>query len=984
MVKAAGGQREWRSAAPAAWSKPGATAVSGLLDRDEELERIAAAFAAAMGGSGGLLAVVGGAGIGKTRLMEASMELCTGSGGAVLSARGGQGETEFAFGVVRQLFEPVWAACGRRERDALLAGAAAPAASLLGKPAVASEIVSGGDRSFATLHGLYWLTVNLAARGPLVMVVDDAHWVDAPSLRFLVYLARRVQALPVLLVVALRGEDPGARGLLVRELVSGPRAEVLRPGSLTLEAVGTLVRDAFSGRDVDREFLRVCWATTGGNPLLLWQLIGALRARGSRPTVEAVEQLGEVDLAAVSRWVHLRLASLPPSAAALAGAAAVLGDGVDPRQVALLAGLDDASRDEALDGLVSAGILHEADGLAFVHPLVRSAVYAEPPPRRRARAHREAARLLVGGAMVWERVAPHLLAAVPAGDEEVVDMLLDAARAAVRAGAPDLAVRYLKRAMVEPPPAARQAELLRELGEAEQAGGQFNAAAEHLREALACTEELGSRIQIAFALRYALVWSDRAHEVASALDDLVTEAAEHDPEGALLLETAVAGAMCIVDLSTHGAEHARLRRLTDPASCSEATAPNVASLAAVDALFSNQPVARVNSLAEQAIRGWPALPRFARGPMRVQLYVALTFSEHFSLAQQLLDEQIDDARQNGSTAQFLNAAPWRSMLFWRLGALADAEADARGALEAVYLGSPRASSSSLGPSDSLYAPMALAVLLQVMIERGQLEEAERALNESGFATHESASLLFSQLIGARGRLRAAQGRTRQAIDELLALGYRYEGTIVNPAIYPWRSQTAVMLAVVGEVEEAQRLAGEELKLARVFGAPRALGVALQAAALTAAGDGVGLLREAVAVLQDSPARLEHARALVELGAALRRAGQRSEARRLLELGMDGAQARGSSVLAQRAREELRAVGARPRRVALTGVDALTGAERRVADLAAEGLTNRQIARTLVVSLATVETHLRHVFQKLDIASREQLTGHLDVAREPIG
>ena len=984
MVEAAVGQREWPFAAPAAWSQPESSAVSGLLDRDEELGRIAAAFAAAVGGRGGLLAVVGAAGIGKTRLLDAATELCTASAGAVVSARGGQGESEFAFGAVRQLFEPVWAAGGRRERDALVAGAAAPVVSLLGKPAVASGPVSGGDRGFATLHGLYWLTVNLAALGPLVMVVDDAQWVDSPSLRFLVYLARRVQALPVLLVVALRDDDPGARGLLVRELVSGPRAEVLRPGSLTLEAVGTLVRDAFSGSPLDREFVRVCWATTGGNPFLLSQLIAALGARRSRPTVEAVEQLGEVDLAAVSRWVHLRLASLPPTAAALAGAASVLGAGVDPGQVALLAGLDGPSRDEALDALVSVGILHEADGLAFVHPLVRSAVYAELPPRRRARAHREAARLLRGAGVVGERVAPHLLAAVPAGDEEVVDMMLDAARAAVRAGAPDLAVRYLKRAMVEPPPVARRPNLLRELGEAEQAGGQFNAAAEHLREALACTEELGARIQIAFALRYALVWSDRAHEVASALDDLVTEAAERDPRGALLLETAVAGAMCIVDLSTHGAERARLRRLTDHASQTDANAPSVASLAAVDALFSNQPVARVNSLAEQALRGWHSLPPFARGPMYVQLYVALTFSEHFSLAQQLLDAQIDDSRQNGSTAQFLNAAPWRSMLFWRLGALADAEADARGALEAVYLGSPRASSSSLGPSDSLYAPMALAVLLQVMIERGQLEDAERTLNDSGFATHESASLLFSQLIGARGWLRAAQGRTRPALDELLALGNRYEGTVVNPAIYPWRSQSAVMLAAVGELDQARQLAGEELKLARAFGAPRALGVALQAAALVGAGDGVGLLREAVAVLQNSPARLEHARALVELGAALRRAGQRSEARRLLERGMDGAQACGANVLAQRAREELRAAGARPRRVALTGVDALTGAERRVADLAAKGLTNRQIARTLVVSVATVETHLRHVFQKLDVASRDQLPDHLAGAREPTG
>jgi DNA-binding CsgD family transcriptional regulator len=207
-----------------------------------------------------------------------------------------------------------------------------------------------------------------------------------------------------------------------------------------------------------------------------------------------------------------------------------------------------------------------------------------------------------------------------------------------------------------------------------------------------------------------------------------------------------------------------------------------------------------------------------------------------------------------------------------------------------------------------------------------------------------------------------------------------EGAVLTPGLVPWRSQAA--LALGGEnADEARRLAREELELARVFGAPRTLGVALRAAGLTGlANEGIRLLREAVAVLEDSPARLEHARAVVELGAALRRQGRRSEARGVLERGMDSAQACGATALAQRAREELRASGARPRRLAVTGVDALTGAERRVADLAAQGLTNRQIARALVVSLPTVETHLRHVFRKLDISSRTQLGEQLGADR----
>jgi DNA-binding CsgD family transcriptional regulator len=272
--------------------------------------------------------------------------------------------------------------------------------------------------------------------------------------------------------------------------------------------------------------------------------------------------------------------------------------------------------------------------------------------------------------------------------------------------------------------------------------------------------------------------------------------------------------------------------------------------------------------------------------------------------------------------------------------------------------------------------MAVAVLLDTLIERGKIEDAERVLTETGLAHADSSLLLFTFLIGTRARLRAVQGRTREAIDELLALGARIEGALLTPALVPWRSQAA--LALAGEdADEACRLAREELELARVFGAPRTLGVALRAAALTTPKDErVGLLRDAVAVLEESPARLEHARSLVELGTALHRQGQRSGARGALGRGMDSAQACGATALAQRAREELRAAGARPRRLALSGVDALTGAERRVAELAAQGLTNRQIAQALVVSLPTVETHLRHVFRKLDISSRKQLAEHL--------
>ncbi|TWE15683.1 regulatory LuxR family protein [Kitasatospora atroaurantiaca] len=941
-------------------------------------------MARAKAGTGAVVALEGSPGIGKTRLLRAAMERASEGGMAVLSARGGQMETEFAFGVARQLLEPVLLAADAGERGVLLEGAAAPAAWLLGggrADRLGEPVGGGGDRSFATLHGLYWLTARLAARTPLLMVVDDAHWADQPSLRFLGYLAHRLQALPVLLLVAVRPEDPGAHGLLLTELVADPEADVVRLGPFTLDAVRTLVHDAFAASPLGPGFVRDCWTTTGGNPFLVTQLIAALRAQHAPPTSAAVEQVGEMGLETVSRWINLRLAGLPPAATELAAAVAVLGDGADGGQAARLAGLDPASCDEAVDGLVSLNILRGAEDLAFVHPLVCWAIYAQLPLRRRARGHRDAAWLLWHAGAAVERVASHLLAATPAGDGEVVEILLDAARSATRKGAPDLAVRYLKRALGESARDASRPEMLRELGTAEQNAGQFTAAAEDLRRALECSNDMAAKIEIAFRLRTALVWSDRAHEVGPALGGVIAEAAERDSEGALLLEAAVAGALQ-VDLSTPREVRERVRRVVAPAFAGEPVPPHISSLAAVEALFANEPAARVVRLAEEAARGWYQAPEFARGPMRAQLFVALIFAEGHALARRLLDDDVEDAHHHGSAAQFLNAAVLRSTLFHRLGMLAEAEADARAALEAVHLQPGPGPSRDVQPAHSLHAPMAIAVLVDTLIERGKARDAERLLTETGLADADSPLLLFSFLIGARARLRAAQGRMPEAIKDLLALGARLEGAVLTPALVPWRSRAALAL-VAEDAGAARRLAHEELGLARAFGAPRTLGVALRAAALTGSPDEqVDLLREAVAVLEDSPARLEQARSLVELGAALRRKGHRSEARSALERGMDGGWSCGATALAQRACAELRACGARPRRQALTGTDALTDAERRVAELAVQGLTNRQIAQTLVISPGTVETHLRHAFQKLDITSRRQLAEHLPGPEQP--
>jgi ATP/maltotriose-dependent transcriptional regulator MalT len=205
----------------------------------------------------------------------------------------------------------------------------------------------------------------------------------------------------------------------------------------------------------------------------------------------------------------------------------------------------------------------------------------------------------------------------------------------------------------------------------------------------------------------------------------------------------------------------------------------------------------------------------------------------------------------------------------------------------------------------------------------------------------------------------------------------------NPACIPWRSGAALAHHQLGDRDEAIRLVEEELDLARAFGSPGAIGRSLLAYGTVLNGDGVEVLREAVEVLRESQAALDRAKALVALGTALRHGGKRREAREPLREGLDLAERCGSRLLVEQARVEGVAAGTRPRRTALRGVEALTPRERQVAGLAADGMSNREIAESLFVTLKTVEWHLKHSYEKLEIGSRrelrEKLPGHVDDA-----
>ena len=329
--------------------------------------------------------------------------------------------------MVRQLFEAAAAA-----QPELLQGAAAPAAAVLD---VVGTEDAAGDAAFAALHGLYWLTLNVAASGPLVVAVDDLHWCDRPSLRYLAYLARRLEGAPVLVAVTLRTGEPGVDPGLIGEIVGDAAAVSVAPAPLSAEAVGAVAGQELGG-DAAPAFAEACHRSTGGNPLLLRQLLRALDAEGVRPDADAAGLVGRSARARSGAPCCCGSARLGADAIAVARAVAVLGESADARIVGALAGLPAPEVAGAVSTLAGAELLRPEAPLGFVHPLVHDAVYRELPAAQRELEHRRAAMALRDAGADVDAVATQLLHALRDDQPWVVEALRQAAHAARGAARP--------------------------------------------------------------------------------------------------------------------------------------------------------------------------------------------------------------------------------------------------------------------------------------------------------------------------------------------------------------------------------------------------------------------------------------------------------------------------------------------------------------------------------------------------------------------
>lgn len=933
---------------------PSAFRGDSLLERSSELSAIHHLTAAVASGDGTALFVHGPAGIGKTSLLAAARDQAHRLKLRVLKARGSLFEREYPFGAIRQLLDPVIGDPGLRAT--VLAGPAAAAASVFD----ADPDVQSPDMTFAVTYGLFWAFMNLSALSPILLTVDDLQWVDGPSLRTLDFVLRRIEDAPIGAVLAVRsGEEIGQPDIgTLGELETAGFVTGIEPEPLSPSAAQILAQRAFEN-PVDPRFAQACHARTAGNPLFLTELLRALAGDAVPPSLASVPIVERATPRTVNRVVQARLARFGANEAALARAIAVLGDRGRLMDAAEIAGLSLEAATTATDRLTAAGLIHKDGYLRFEHPIMREAVAADTATEVIASLHGVAADVLAKNGRDPELIAAHTLLSPPRQSLVAVDRLQTAAHLAMARSAPEEAVRLLERALAEPPSSEQRPSVLFGLGAAEAAMRQPSAGI-HLGDALELAPPGPMRAQIALLLARLLTFAGLTSQVRAtvALGRAGLGSADQDLLLALDAVSLTADGLTPSGPGLTSDALARYSTLTG------ATPGERAVLACVAFTLSrsSSPLPAVREVTDRALaHGGGDLLAGSDPFTALMLNVVLQWIGDLGRAISLGTSALEAARSINSSMLYTEALASRAFAYWASGNLDAAEADARLSFETE------------GMISGTRSPVAVATLARVLVDRGE-PEAAHALAAGYELSSEREDLMVREfIVTALGRAELAMGRYEEALAHFKEAGEIASGSgVVNPAVSEWRLLAAQALRGLGRHDTAWEMLEPALLHARRSGGPIELGGSLRVAALIETPVNISRLEEAISVLEKSELRLEHARALIDLGAALRRSGARTSSREPLVQGMDIAQQCGANALVEHAMSELRASGARPRRVERSGIAALTPTERRVAGLAAAGLSNREIAQELFVSTRTIETHLRSTFEKLDVHSRQEL------------
>ncbi|WP_406185266.1 AAA family ATPase [Streptomyces sp. NBC_01006] len=956
-----------------------ATSVPGALyERQEAMAMVAAEAERARSGSGGLVLLKGTTGSGRTALLEAVGEQAAAHGMWVLRARCSSGPVT-PFAAVKQLFDD--------------------------GPELACPTAEPPDEadSTAAIHReraawLWRALLEWTEEAPLFLAVDDVQLADPLSRGWLVEAARLVERLPVLLVATERSQydvEPPAPGLahaLPPRLVRTHTLTPLSPGGAA-ELVRSVAGAVASPAWVD-DVVRA----GAGNPLLLHALLDDLGAQA--PGLAAAPAVPDTCAAlypgaypaAVSWWLE----SAGSSTVDVARALAVVSDGRggghgggrdrdgggdrgedrhpeahEDGHAGLLAdmtGADGARAHGWLTAMTRLGLLRpDPDGRpGYAHPLLRDAVVSGWSGDRRKAAHGRAAEVMLRRGAGAEAVAGQLLRAPAPFGTWAADVLLDAAARAVGAGRTEDAAGFLRRVLDEEMAPARRAAVLSELGSLEFTGGRSAAGLPRLAEAVQVADTPTDRVRSAMVLGTALAGRGEVRAAVGVLRSLEEQLTDHRDLARTLWSASAL--LSDHDQALRREVYGRLRETSarSPGLVGTAGQALLARYEATAGLLSARAaMERVRALLEA-----PADPLAETILLGTSAAVAL-WADELDEAERLAERALAGQRTvllHPMRAELLNV---RADLAAVRGGYATwlAEPDVRQVLQAV---------GDVRPPMSEAAAAVLA-----LVETGRTEQAA-ALAERSDPRDAPDSGELPRFLYARGHLRAACGDPAGALDDFLECGRRQaERDVVGPVVTPWRSAAAECRLALGRPEEALALTHEELRLATVWNTPRLVGRCLRVLGTATGGlRGLGLAEEAVRLLRDTPAETELIPALIAQGRQLVAAGDRARARDPLREAAERAERIGAVRLRAAAEHVLREGGARRAATPYTGPAALTGSERRIAELAAGGRTNSEIGELLHLARRTVETHLTNAYRKLGIRRRAELPAALD--RLPVG
>lgn len=931
---------------------------SGLLERRVEVEAIEGLLDSSMTGGGAALLISGQPGLGKTRLHGVALDRARLNGVVVLRAAGSELEQTVAFGVAGQLLRSLLAGVPEDERAGLLRDAPAGVGALHATgPALDS---AGADDGLAISHALLVVLAAACETRPVLVAIDDLHWCDRSSLRFVLYLLARLGELPAALLLTSQPLEPD--GAELDAIIAHRAVRILTLAPLGRAAVTTLVSDVL-GDEHGEALADACLKATGGNPFYLHELLLVLAENQGGSVEQRREQAASLAPDIVIRSLRVRVGRLGADAVALVRAVAILGDEVPLRRAAALAELTLTRASTASDALGAAHVLVASEPLGFAHPLIRAAIERDVPASERASRHLKAARILASDGEGIERVAAHLLLGRAEGDGWAVEQLRAAAGEARSRGAAASAVAYLERALTEPAPEEMRAHLLAELGSAEAALG-LPAADEHLTLAARASDDPRIRAQIALTHGEALHAQGLTERAAGRYQDGLDQLAQTPPEEARELREALQTAWLLsaANVPSLQAEAVRIsQELTERDGLPSQGQRLLLAQSTFAAYFAGQPASVVTALATRAWDEGRLLDHTtASSAASLLVIAALCLAGELERSIETADATAADAGHGGAPLAFATATYIRAMPQLWQGNIDGALADLEFARDACRYGWRQ------------YARSATAEYCMCMIEKGELDRADAVLLEDGPPgapyDGEYASLLYTL-----AELRRAQGASEEAYELAISVGQALEPSLPYLGYCPWRCSAAQSALALGRRDRARELIDQEFERLERTQVPHERIRALRLAGLCEAGEpGLDKLRKAVELGETQPPRLETIRALISLGAALRRDNQRAAARPPLRRAFDLTRRGGASALHELARTELAAAGARPRREALSGPDSLTASERRIAELAASGQSNREIAAALFITPKTVEYHLRNCYTKLAIQNRRDL------------